>query len=348
MQWGGVRSQVIAVLAAALLCAVGEVPEVRRVAAGEGIPRDAQPMPLDRTQTLRGLGARYYIDGAAVIPRTAEIRVERGVTIIGINGATLDVRGGLKMHGTEDTWITVHNVDFSTTSHPRKGLHLDMVDFRECRFKHGDVGEIRGCVTIENSCLQSGCEFDVRIKGGFLKIMTVEFNIPCRIVCDRQKENSVPIEIEVRSSWMKRIELVGPAMANFRHSEIRNGLVCRNVTQVTVDGCDLGDDMMFEQGPHDSFKQIKLTKCNLFNGSSVVLKRETGPDTQKERIKLDKFYFGPKDGRGITDKKEVAERVKDSWSAREKNIKATWNTPKKRMHVLVNYDTLRTRAPPLK
>lgn len=311
-------------------------------------PADAEPFPLGRTTTVKGLGTKYYIDGPSVIPKNAEITVQRGVTIIGINGATLDIQGGLKIHGTQDTWVTIHAVDFSPTSMPRKDAHFDMVDFRGCRFQHADDQSIGGGITIENSCFQRDCTFDVRITGGFLKIMTVEFGMPCRVRSIRDKENRKPIEFEVRSSWMKAIHFSGPAMANFRHSEIRGGLHCMNVTQVVVDGCDISETLSFQQAAEESFKKLTLTKCNMFGEATVVCARPAGPKVKKERVRLQKFYFGPKDGPGLRDKDDIQARLRDGSDAEDGNVTIQAAKPNKRSHKLVNYDTLRDRAPALR
>ena len=337
-------------LAGALLgvCACVGGPDLVREARAEDPPRGAEPFPLDKTTIVKGRGKRFYIDGKAVIPRTAEITVQQGVTIVGINNASLDVRGGLKVHGTQDTWVTMHKIDFSPTSVPTKDLHLDMVDFRGCRFKHSDEQSLGGGITIENSCFQRDCEFDVRLTGGYLKIMTVEFGMPCTVRSIRHKENRKPIEFEVRSSWMKRIDFSGPAMANFRHSEIRGGLHCTEVTQVLVDGCDISDTLSFKQNPTDTFKKLTLTKCNLFHGATMVCARAMGPKTKKERVRLQKFYFGPKNGRGLQKKADVQKLLVDGSDLADGNVTITWTKPNKRPHMLVNYDTLRDRAPPLR
>ena len=306
------------------------------------------PFPVTKTTKLTAKRSPYIIDGPTVIPKTAEVTVQLGVRIIGINNASLDVRGGLKIHGTQDRWVKITNVDFSPTKMPHRGLHLDMVDFYGCKFKHGEDGELGGKITIENSTFQRDCEFDIRFLRGFLKIMTVEWGMPCRIRCDRQKENPVPIEVEIRSSWCRAVEISGPAMANLRHSEIRGGLTCRNVTELTVDGCDITNELAIHQGPEDSFKKITLTKCNLFDGAELILDRPAGQKTKTERVRLNKFYFGPRGaGKALKDKKQIAERIKDGADNERVSVKATWTKPNKRKHLLVNYDTLRTRVPPL-
>jgi hypothetical protein len=318
------------------------------VRAAEPPPVGSIPLPLDRTGTVRAEGKTYYIDGAQVVPRTAEVTIQLGVTIIGINNASLDVQGGFKAHGTQDIWVTIRNVDFSPTRAPLKGVHLDMVTFEGCKWVHGETAAMSGVFTIENSCFQRDCTFDVALQGGFLKIMTVEFGMPCAIRCIRQKENPVPIEVEVRSSWMKAISLTGAAVANFRHSEIKGGLVCNNVTDVIVDGCDVSQTLSFLQAPEDSAKKIELTKINFFDGCRLVLRRKQGPDTKAEKVKLDKPYFGTKGGVPVLEDKEIAALIDDAEDDAEGTLRVWWNKANKRKHLLVNYDTLRMRAPPLK
>jgi hypothetical protein len=309
-------------------------------------PEGARPLPIDKTGTVRNDGYPYYLDGAQVLPPTAEVTVQLGVRIVGINKASLDVQGGLKVHGTEGNWVRIEGIDFSPTREARRGLHLDMVDFRGCRFAHGENEEIGGDVTIENSCFQNDCAFDVRMRRGFLKIMTCEFGMPCRIFCDRQKENSVPIEVEIRSSWMRELELRGPGMIFVRHTELKAGVTCRSVTQVEVDGCDVRADLTIEQQPEDDFKKITLTKCNLLAGARLVLRRKPGEKTRVERLAVDKFYFetsaGPAEG-----EKEIGPLIEDVDDDEAGNsVRALVSKGPKRPHLLVSYD-LRSRAPPL-
>jgi hypothetical protein len=321
-------------------------------ARAETPPAGSQPLVLDKTATIRAEGGSYYIDGPCVIPRDVEITVQLGVTIVGINGASLDVQGGLKVHGTEGRWVTIRNVDFSPTRFPLRGLHLDMADLEGCTFRHTDApdgGELGGLITIENSCLQRTCVFDVKLTRGFLKLMTVEFGMPCRIRSVRQKENPVPIEVEVRSSWMAAIDFSGPATANFRHSELKGGLTCRNVTEVMVDGCDVLNQVAVLQVEEESFRDISVTKCNFFDGAKLILQRPEGPKAKKERVKVDKCYFGGRDtGVGVTDLEEIAKRIVDGEDVEGGGTVRAW-VPKtqKRRHSLVSYD-LRGRAPPLR
>ena len=94
--WGRIGRCVVAVLVAG--CVMAEAAH-----AGEQAPPDgAEPLPVERTTTVRGRGTVWYVDGPTVIPPSAEIRIELGTRIVGINNASLDVQGGLKIHGTEE------------------------------------------------------------------------------------------------------------------------------------------------------------------------------------------------------------------------------------------------------
>jgi hypothetical protein len=331
-----------------VLGVVAVLPAVA-VRAAEAPPAGSIPLPIDKTGTVRAEGKTYYVDGAQVIPRSAEVTVQLGVRIVGINGASLDVQGGLKIHGTQDMWVHLEHVDLSPTRAPFKGLHLDMVDLDQCRWVHGETEGIQGDVTVENSCFQRNCVFDVQAKGGFFKIMTTEFGMPCKLRCAKSPESRLPIEIEVRSSWMKEIAFSGPAVANFMHSEIRGGLECKGVTEVIVDGCDLTQRLAFLQGPDDSFKKVVLTKVNFFDGCKLLLKRDRGPQTKDEKVKLDKPYFGPKGSAApVLDDDGVGALIEDGADEKDGTVRVWWTKPNKRKHELVNYDTLRTRAPPLR
>ena len=94
-------------------------------AAAESPPPGAKPFPTNKSRKLRAKdGPVFYIDGPTVIPKKVEITVQLDVQIVGINGATLDVQGGLKVHGTQDHWVKITNVDFSPTRSPHKGFRF--------------------------------------------------------------------------------------------------------------------------------------------------------------------------------------------------------------------------------
>lgn len=305
------------------------------------------PLPLDKTTILRPADKPYVIDGARVIGPAVEITIERQVRILGINGASLDVQGGFKAHGTRDNWVKIEKVDFSPTKDSKKGIHLDCCDLTGCKFKHGEGQSFRGQLNIENSCLQRDCEFDVLVTAGFVKLMTVEWGMACRIRCERQKENPVPVEVELRSSWMREVFVTGPAVVNLRHSQVL-GLEMRNVTEVMVDGCDLGQRIAFLQGAEDSYGKVTLQNCNVFTGGVLVFERPQGPKTKLERVKLEKFFFGPKGGAGITADKDVAALITDAEDDPKQAIRAWWSKPKEHNHQLVNYGTLRMQVPELR
>lgn len=313
----------------------------------EPVPVGAIPLPVGKTSTVRGRGMTWYVDGPTVIPPNVEIRIELGTTILGINNASLEVQGGLKVHGTQGSWVKMKNIDFSPTVHAKRGFHLDMVDFYGCKFVHPEKAPLGGGLTIENSTFQRDCTLKFRVHDSFLKIMTVEAGCACEI-------HAVPsskkfIEIEVRSSWMRELTLTGMCRATVRHSELKAGITCRNVHDVEIDGCDVEADITFRQGPEDVFKKVVLTKCNMLSGANVVLDRPKGPKTKKERVKLDKFYFAPGERRvKALQGKAIAKRVKDGddLPKGEGSVFATWGAANKRKHQLVSY-TLKQRIPPL-
>jgi hypothetical protein len=331
-------------------CCVGLAAALGGTAAparGEDAPAGTNPFPLDKTQILKAEGKPYYIDGAKVIPPNVEITIQRGVRVFGINNASLDVQGGLKVHGTQDVWVVLQKIDFSPTSLPKRGLHFDMVDFVACKFKHGEAQSLNGEVTIENSCFQRDCEFDARITGGLLRIMTVEFGVPCRIRCDKEKVNRTPLEIGIHTSWMRDLVITGGAAVTVRSTELKNGLEMKGATELLLDGCDISQKVSILQGADDSFGKIVLTKNNLFDGATLVLSRPEGPKTKVEKVKVDKFFFGKKNGPGATKDKDVAALILDREDDPTQTVVAWWSPPNERHHELVAH-TLRSRAPDLK
>lgn len=308
-------------------------------------PAGSIPFPTNKSQTLRGDGKVFVVDGHVVIPKKVEIGVEWGTKIVGINGAQLEVLGGLKVRGTVDHWVVIEDVDFSPTTAPFKGVHLDMVDFKRCRFVHGEGQALEGTMTIENSTFQTGCEFDVCVRKGTLSLLTTVWRPACAIRCAAPVDTKPDIMIQVRSSKFRDAVVVsGHGDATFRHNAFEKGLTCRNVLTLMVDGCDIHDGLVIRQAAKDRFKKVKLTKCNIWNGAGVTLHREPAQGQKKEKVFLQKFYFGTFDGSEPTlDTKTVAGLVTDG----EGSIKARLDKPRKKKHLLVNYDIWTTRPPQL-
>ena len=309
-------------------------------------PDGAVPFPVGRSTTVRADdGPIFFIDGPTVIPKSAEIGVELDVKIYGINGASLDVQGGLKVRGTQNHWVVIRNVDFSPTRHPRKGFHLDMVSLYGVTFRHAEGPAFEGELTIENAAVQRDCVFDVRMKKGLLKLMTIEWGTPTTITCEPEQARTKDVLVQVRSSWMREVRLTGPCDVTFRHSQIRGGLHLHNVTKATVDGCDVTGQLAVRQGAEDRFKGLKISKVNLYGPAQVILERALNPDAKAEKVRLDKCCFVSKTGAGLIAPKAIAELVQDGVDEPERRVTARITSPAKRPHQLVNYGDLRLRVP---
>lgn len=306
-------------------------------------PSGAVPFPVHRTAKVTARdGPVYYIDGPTVIPKSVEVTVLLDVQIVGINDASLDVQGGLKVHGTEGHCVKIRDVDFSPTRLPRYGIHLDMVHMRGCHLVHEEGESFTGDLTIENTLMMRDNEFVLRMREGTLKLMSIECRIPWVIHCESPDPRTRKIDVHVRSCLAQDIRLTGACDAIFRHSAIESGLICRGVTEVVVDGCDVSKTLAFHQGPEDVFKKIKLTKCNLFWGCTLVLDREANPDAKKERVRVDKFYFGPPEGPGAVVSGEAAqELIEDGRDVAHRRVEARLTGLAKKKHQLVDYDMAR-------
>ena len=315
-------------------------------AVGEEAPAGSVPFVVSKSTTLRaGDGPVYVIDGPVVIPPGVEIGVELDVRIVGINQASVEVQGGLKVRGTQDHWVKIQNVDFSPTRQPRKGLHLDMVDLEGVTFRHTEGPAFEGELTIENAAMQRDCVFDVRMKKGVLKLMTIEWGVPATITAAPEQGRTKDVLVQVRSCWLRAIALTGPCDATFRHSQVRDGLQLRGVTDVTVDGCDITQSLEVRQGKDDLFKDLTITKCNFFGPANVVLHREANPDAKAERVRLDKCCWIDGSGTALQKPAAIDEFIQDAEDEPTRRVKARVTAPAKRPHQFVNTTTLRLRVP---
>jgi hypothetical protein len=315
--------------------------------AGDAEPSKLPPnsvlLPLTGKQTVRAGANTYIIDGPQVIPGGSAIRLEKQVNVQGINHASLDVQGELAVHGTEDFWVHIRDVDFSPTKKPDGGLHFDMASLHQCTFKHGEGAAFEGGITFENSALQGDCEFDVRLASGFLRIMTVEFFCPCKVAAVATKTKAV--EFAIRTCWMKDVTFSGAAAATIRDAEVKGALSVMDVTDFVLDGTDCFGDVSIRQGAGSSFAKVVLQKCNLFGGSKLKLERPTGDGVKNERVQLQRWFFESEQGKGLSADKDVAARIDDGVDDPAQSIRAFWSAPNGRKHEFLS-PSLRKRAPP--
>ena len=331
----------VAALLLALLAWSYPVP-----AAAEEAPAGAIPLPVEKTTTLRGDGKVFVVDGHVVIPENVELGVEWGTSIVGINSAKLEVRGGLKVRGTVEHWVVIRNIDFSPTTNPKRGFHLDMVDFKACRFVHAQDKPFEGSLTIENSTFQTGSEFDFRIRKGKLSLFLTVWRPTCTVHLVPSEGEKPDIGVAIRSSEFRELLTVsGHGAIGLSHNALKKGVKCEHVLALGIDGCDIHDGLEIRQQAPDSFKKVKLTKCNIWNGAGVTLHRDAGEDQKREKVFLQKFYFGSFDGsEPYVDRKKIEDLV----TLGPGNIKVKLDKPRKRKHQLVPYDPLMMRPPPLR
>jgi len=336
---GWLRTRLALATLAALCLAASRPPPAHADAA----PAGSVPLPLTGRQTVRADGHLYVIDGKQVIPAGAIIRVEANVHILGINGASLEVKGGFLVHGTQDCWVRIEKVDFSPSVSPDNELHFDMADLVDCTFVTPEQAAFDGGFTFENSALQSGCKFALRIRSGFFRFMTANVKLPVRFESVPEK-GKVP-EIAIRTSWMHDVTLLGPADATVRDAELKGTLDATTFDTLIVDGCDLFGNISFHQPEDEGFGKLQLLKCNLSPGSKIVLARPTGPKTSMEKVRVEKFYFDNGDEKPDTLDKKIKDRIDDGADDDKVSVKAFWQNPADRKHYFLS-DSLKKRRPP--
>lgn len=308
-----------------------------------GAPSPTKPLPLTGRPTVRADGTTYVIDGKQTIPKGAAVRVEADVLIRGINGASLDVRGSLQIHGTQDHWVKIENVDFSATVAPENGLHFDMANLGGCRFVTAEADAFEGGLTIENSALQSDCKLALRVQSGFVRFMTANVKIPIRI--ETLPTKGTPAEVAIRTCWAKEITLVGPSDATIRNAELKGAVEASGFTSLVVDGCEVAGNLTFRQGPEGSFAGLSLLKCNVLSGWRLRLARPVAPKTPMEKVRVEKFYFAAANGKSDVSDKAIRDRIDDGADDESVSVKAFWTNPADRPHDFID-PKLRLRRPP--
>jgi hypothetical protein len=303
-------------------------------AAGDEVPPGSKSLPLKGRLTVRDEGKAYTIDGPQVVPSGSAIRVEKGVRIVGLNKASLDVQGGFEVHGVTGMEVSIEGVDFSPTKKPETNFHFDQCDLSDCAWVHGEGAAFEGEWTIENCDLTSSCRLSVRLAGGFFRIMSA--NLPIPVSVDVLATKGKPVEFSIRTSSLSAGTLTysGPANATVRSCRLDGGLEAGGFTDLIVDGCDVRGALRFRQPAEGSFSKLTLTKCNLFAGARLVLDRPTGGKTPMEKVRVERFYFEGEGGGPVMKDKDVGARIDDGADDPKVSVRAFWTKPNERQHDL--------------
>src|SRR5438477_2580054 len=229
--------------------------------ARESAATEDVPLPLTGKQIVRPIGKRYVLDGKQVIPSGSAIRIEANVKVFGLHGASLDVRGGLKVHGVPDSRVEIHDVDFSPTVAPIDEVHLDEVELIGCTFRHGKDAQFTGGFTVENAHVTT--PFDFHIKSGFVRLMSTTFDSNCTVTGFASTTKAA--EVAVRTCTLGTLRLVGPSAGTVRDCTIRQQFVATEFTDLVVDATDLSGSVSFLQTGDGSFAKLSLLNCNLLD-----------------------------------------------------------------------------------
>lgn len=311
---------VASALAATGLWALALAPTAR----GEDVP-----LPLTGKVTVKANGKRYVVVGKQTIPSGSLIRVEAGVKIAGLEGASLDVRGGFRVHGTQEGHVEISSVDFGPTVAPDNEVHLDEVDLTACRFTTPDGQSFSGGFTIENAIVTGG-SFALRIKTGYLRVMDVQLKVPCSV--EAVPDKGRPPEVAIRGGRIGDLALGGDASATIRGVHVDGRIDAKDFTDLVVDDCDLHQTIAFRQSAERSFAKLQLLKCNLHGGANIVLARPQGSGTKMEKVRVDKFWFGKADDTADVSDTAIAERIQDGADDPAVSVKAWWQNPQDRPH----------------
>lgn len=324
--------------------AFGSAPRVAR--AGDAIPPEGLRLPLTGKQTVRNDGKNYYLDGACVIPPGAEIRIEQNVRVYGLNGASLDVQGGLSVHGTKDSWVYFVNVDFSPTTSPDKMMHLDMASMHGCKLVHAQDAAFEGGITIENCCWQYDCKFDVKVASGKLPADhddRVHVPVQDRGDADEGEGRRVrdPDVLDEGHDVQGRRVGHDPPLRGARaaRAERRDGLR-RHTGPTSSRGrrCGRRRRRSLLEGPADEVQPVGRERTGP--------QRPAGADVKAERVQVERFFFENENGGAVLGEKDAGDRVKDGVDDPTQAVKAIVVTPNKRRHVFLS-SSLRQRAPPV-
>ena len=302
---------------------LGTAAEPRSAAAEDDVP-----LPLTGRVSVKPNGRRYVVDGKQTIPAGSVIRLEANVHVVGVNGASLEVKGGLRTLGISGSRVRIEGIDFSPTVAPGGDLHFDHTDLSGCNMTHAEGTTFSGNFTMENASW-SGM-FSVRITNGFLRIMSVDMNSAGAVTSVRGK-SSIP-EGAIRSCDLGDFTLAGPCAATVRDSELKGVFTATGFTDLLVDSCDVSGSLTFAQGPEGSFSKLSLTKCNLIDGARIAFRRPAGPKTPMEKVRIDKFWFGTAGGKADMTDKQIADRIDDGADDPSVSVRAVWQNPQERKH----------------
>lgn len=292
-----------------------------------GTPQQARaepeeiPMPLDRTTQLKRTDVVYVVDGRQTIPGSVEISAQKGVRIVGRNGAILVVDGSFVVHGITGTEAEVSGIHI-VPGKDVKQLHLDLCDVAGTRVATEEGAATGGDITIENL---DGIAIDVAMTGGKLRLMNMSTSSRVRLrgIDDGGKKNRA--HINIRTSKLKGgLDCEGVNDITLRGNAVGGQVVFKDVRRLDFDANEVTcQTIAFEQSDAKGFSKTKIMKSD-FIGSRIRLHAPVG-SKKKVSVTFAKCYFD-----GETDPKKIAERIHDREDDPENAAGARIQKPSKR------------------
>lgn len=214
-------------MARGLLAALALVALATGAAAQRG-----QPLPVEKTATLREDDAVWYIDGRQRIPRTATLTSLRRGRIVGRGeGAVLEVEGGLDLRAVTGGEVVIQDVWVEPLA-GCKGLTL-----LNCRFegkgglRTSSLGPAKAKLILNKSRFVGSAELDLELTAGQVALMGFGSEAPVRIAC-AVEEGERPGKLELTA--------VG---CQGKQAGFDGGLRVEGVREVLVRHCDLAGEL---------------------------------------------------------------------------------------------------------
>lgn len=297
-------------------------------ASGDDPPKKIpeKPFPVARTVVLRDTDCLYIVDGRQVIPPGIEITGQKGIRIVGRNGAVLEVRGALVVHGISGTKVSVSGVRIELPDAVQQ-VHLDHCDFGGGALVTPEGKATAGMITVEN------CEdlaVNVALTKGKLNLMSLQTSKKVRI-----RGASVSDEASTAYGMVYTCRLHGGLEAeNFGDLTVRTSLlsgspvVLKNNRTLLVDGNRVESSLTIEHTQAGQFKGTTFTKCDLL--TSTLRFFAPADPAKGDTLILDKCWF-----QGETDADAIGKIVQDSADDPQNNVKVKVKNPLERPHDFV-------------
>jgi len=291
-----------------------------------------KPLPVTRTSVLRDEGT-YVVDGRQTIPPGVEITGQKGMRIVGKNGAVLEVRGALVVHGISGKEVVISGVKIEPWESVQQ-LHLDNCKLEGSSVATPEGKTTSGMITLENCNFNSSNGINLSVTKGKVLVMSVLGNAKVRLVGVDLPSGPNKVEAMVygcKLTGALEVELIHDLVVRSTLLEGSPMLLKGNRTLLFDSNRVQDGTLVLEQPLAGAFKGTTFTKCDLYvSALRIFAPAEPG---KSDAVTLDKCWF-----QVGTDADAIAKVVEDAADDPKNGVKVRVKNPQERPYDFVKDD----------